>query len=76
MLTKLLAAAAFFIAFSTVVFAFTQRSALVLRQEQQPHYWGRHGTELSGRYYGNSWQPSPLRSTYGAFRGGGPGTGK
>ncbi|MBD2461933.1 hypothetical protein H6G89_12840 [Oscillatoria sp. FACHB-1407] len=76
MVTKLLAAAAFFIALTTLVFAFSQRSALVLRQEQQPYYWARHNTYLSGRYYGNSWQPNPARSTYGAFRGGGPSAGK
>lgn len=76
MLTKLFAAAAFLIALMTIVSAFTQRSALVLRQEQQPYYWARYGTNLSGRYYGGSWQPNPLRSTYGEFRGGGPGAGK
>lgn len=76
MLTKLLAAAVLLIALVTVTSAFNQRSALVLRQEQQPYYWSRHGTELSGRYYGGRWQSSPLRSTYGSFRGGGPGAGK
>jgi hypothetical protein len=76
MLTKLFAAIAFLVALITITSALTQRSALVLRQEQQPYYWARHGTNLSGRYYGGRWQPDPLRSTYGEFRGGGPSAGK
>jgi hypothetical protein len=77
MLTKIFAAAAIAIALLTVIAAYSQRSALVLREESQEQYWPRRGTSLSGSYgSGGNWQPLPNRSTYGGFRGGGPSAGK
>lgn len=76
MLTKFLASAAIAIAIATILAAYTQRSALVLRQQNQSTYWSRRGTSLSGRYNNNIWVSSPVRSAYGTFRGGGPGAGK
>lgn len=76
MLTKLLAFLIVLIGVGTLLAAITQSSAYYLRQEQQSLYWPRHDTSLSGRYYNNAWQPDPVRSTYGSFRGGGPGAGK
>ncbi len=76
MLSKLFALAAVAIAGFAIYAAFTQRSAMVLRQEQQPHYWARHNTHSSGVYRSGVWHSNPVRSSYGAFRGGGPGAGK
>lgn len=76
MLTRVFAIAALLIGGITVYGGLTQRSSLHLRQEQQPLYWSRHGSSLSGRYRSQAWVPSPQRATYGSFRGGGPGAGK
>ena len=76
MLTKIVAAAAIAIALFSVAAGFTQRSALVLREQKQESYWPRHGTRISGRYYRGNWETQPSRSSYGSFRGGGPSTGK
>lgn len=77
MLTKIFAAAAVAIALLTTIAAYSQRSALVLREESQDQYWPRRGTSLSGTYRSDgAWQPLPNRSAYGSFRGGGPGSGK
>lgn len=76
MLTPFLAIATLVITGVTITAGYTQTSALQLREERQSLYWPRYGTTLSGRYYGNSWQPLPTRSAYGEFRGGGPGAGK
>lgn len=76
MAIKLFAVAAFLIASLTIWAAYTQRSALQLRQETQPSYWPRHNTSLSGRYRNNIWIETPNRSAYGTFRGGGPSVGK
>lgn len=76
MLPKFFAAIAFLIAVTTVMFSYTQRSALSLRQESQSMYLPRHNTGISGYYYGGIWRTTPLRSEYGDFRGGGPSAGK
>lgn len=76
MLPKFLAVSAIAVAIATILAAYTQRSALVLRQQNQSNYWSRRGTSLSGRYHNNIWVVSPVRSSYGTFRGGGPGAGK
>jgi hypothetical protein len=76
MLTRIFAVIALVVALFTIWAAYTQRSALSLRQERQSTYWPRYGTYLSGRYYNNTWQPTPNRSSYGGFRGGGPSAGK
>ena len=76
MLSKLFAAVAVGVTAVTIGAAYTQRSAFQLRQEQQPNYWPRRGTVLSGRYRNRVWVPLPLRSTYGEFRGGSPSSGK
>lgn len=76
MLTKLFAACVLVIAAITLTAGFTQQAALVLRQENQDNYWSRHGTSTSGSYRSGVWVASPDRSSYGSFRGGGPGAGK
>ncbi|MBF2028342.1 MAG: hypothetical protein IGS48_16510 [Oscillatoriales cyanobacterium C42_A2020_001] len=76
MLSKLFAAAAIAIAAITLTAGFTQQAALVLRQENQDNYWPRYDTQSSGTYRSGVWVSSPLRSSYGSFRGGGPGAGK
>ncbi|MBD2103632.1 hypothetical protein [Leptolyngbya sp. FACHB-261] len=76
MLTQFLAIAALILALLTILAGYFQPSALNLRQEQQPLYWSRHGTELSGYYRNQTWQPLPSRTAYSSFRGGGPGAGK
>lgn len=76
MLTKILAGVASAIALVAIVAGYTQRSALTLREEKQPHYWPRYSTDLSGTYRGGNWQALPNRSSYSEFRGGGPSTGK
>lgn len=75
-MTKLFAATALVISFGAIAASYTQPSALILRQETQPYYWPRHGTDLSGRYQGSIWVPLPSRTAYSSFRGGGPSTGK
>lgn len=76
MTTKLLAGFAVLIAGLTTYAAYTQRSALVLREQRQEAYWPRHNTYLSGSYSRSGWIASPTRQSYGGFRGGGPGAGK
>ncbi len=75
MLVKGFTIVAFLIAGFTIWAAYTQRSALALRQESQPMYWSRHGTVVHGYYVGGSWNPGPGRSRSG-FRGGGSSVGK
>ncbi|MFP4254599.1 MAG: hypothetical protein ACLFRN_09035, partial [Halothece sp.] len=65
MLPKIFAGLGLTIALLTVFAGYTQRSALTLRQESQPLYLSRHGTGISGYYYGGGWRPTPLRSEYG-----------
>lgn len=76
MLTKIFTAIALGLAALTLTAGFTQQAALTLRQENQNNHWPRHGTQLSGYYRSGVWAPSPERSTYSSFRGGGPGAGK
>jgi len=76
MLSKLFAAVAVAIAAITLFAGFTQRSAFVLRQEDQSNYWSRTDTQPAGTYRGGVWVASPDRTSYGGFRGGGPGAGK
>lgn len=76
MLPKLFVVAALIIALFTGWAAYSQRSALHLQQENQPYFWSRHGTSLSGGYRHRIWLPLPSRSDYGGFRGGGIGSGK
>lgn len=76
MLPKIFAGVALLIAVLTIFGGYTQRSALSLRQESQPLYFPRHNTGISGYYFGGNWQPTPFRSDYGDFRGGGPSAGK
>ena len=70
MIAKLLALVTILIAVVAIYSAYTQRSAYVLRQERQPHYWPRRGTRLSGQYRRGRWSASPSRQSYGQFRGG------
>lgn len=76
MLSKFFAVVVIAIAAITLFAGFTQRSALTLRQENQANYWSRSDTSLSGSYRGGVWVASPDRTSYGSFRGGGPGVGK
>jgi hypothetical protein len=76
MLFKYCAIASVAIAIFAILAAYTQSSALSLREENQATYWPRHGTQLSGSYRGGGWQPSAIRSSYGSFQGGGVGSGK
>jgi hypothetical protein len=76
MLLKVSAIASVAIALFAILAAYTQSSAVSLREEHQTTHWPRHGTQLSGSYYGGSWHPSALRSSYGSFQGGGVGSGK
>lgn len=76
MLTKFFAVVVIAIAAITITAGFTQQAALVLRQENQDNHWERYGTQTSGRYHSGVWIASPNRSSYGSFRGGGPGAGK
>lgn len=76
MLTKLYAGLAGAIAATSMYTTVSGRSALVLRQENQATYWDRHNTVVSGVYRSGRWVEVPMRSAYGEFRGGGPGSGK
>ncbi|MGV2826533.1 hypothetical protein [Myxosarcina sp. GI1(2024)] len=76
MLTKIYTVMALAIAIYILHAAYTNRSALVLRQQTQPQYNPRYGTRIYGGSVGGVWQPSPTRSSYGSFRGGGSGSGK
>ncbi|MBF2063435.1 MAG: hypothetical protein IGS39_03220 [Calothrix sp. C42_A2020_038] len=77
MTTKILFIATVLIAFSAIHASITNSSALILRQEQQPNYSPRAGTNPSGRYTsGGIWISTYSRSTYEGFQGGGPGSGK
>jgi len=76
MLPKIAAAAAFGIAILAIAGSYSQMSALRLRQQNQPLYWPRRRTPISGLRYDNRWQPTPNRSDYDDFRGGGVGAGK
>ena len=76
MLTKVFAGTALVLAGVTLTAGLTQQSALVLRQEDQSNHWPRYETQSSGSYRGGAWVASPIRSSYGSFRGGGPGVGK
>ncbi|QIZ70123.1 hypothetical protein [Oxynema aestuarii] len=76
MWTKIFALFAILLAIATIGAAYTQSSALTLRQEQQS-YWPRHRTYLHGSYRSGSWNYSRDRSDYGGgFFGGGSGVGK
>ncbi|AFY55357.1 hypothetical protein Riv7116_2860 [Rivularia sp. PCC 7116] len=78
MLTKVFAGIAALMAIWSITDAYTQKSAFVLREEKQANFSPRRGTSASG-YYNNrgTWIfYSSERSSYGGFRGGGPGTGK
>jgi hypothetical protein len=76
MLPKIAALGAFGIAILAILGSYSQITALNLRQENQSLYWARRGTHVSGRRYNNRWYPSPNRSNYDDFRGGGIGAGK
>jgi len=75
-MTSVFAIAAFLITGITLTAGLTQSSSLHLREERQPLYWSRYGTSLSGRYHNQVWMANPERTSYGEFRGGGPGAGK
>ncbi|MGF1536900.1 MAG: hypothetical protein ACFB4J_10520 [Elainellaceae cyanobacterium] len=76
MLPKLIAATALVVTVLAIGGSYSQMSALNLGQDQQPFYRPYWGTQLSGVRYGGAWQPTPLRSSYEGFSGGGPGAGK
>ncbi|MBW4486393.1 MAG: hypothetical protein KME12_01250 [Trichocoleus desertorum ATA4-8-CV12] len=76
MMTPAFAIAAVLVTGITLTAGYTQSSSLHLREERQPMYWPRYGTSLSGRYHNRTWIPGPERTSYGEFRGGGPGAGK
>ncbi|MEO0854533.1 MAG: hypothetical protein AAFY15_13675 [Cyanobacteria bacterium J06648_11] len=78
-MSKLIAFATLAIALLAIYASYTQFSALNVSQSSQPrqrYYWGRRGMILSGRRYGDRWEPTPDRETYSTFRGGGIGSGK
>ena len=78
MLTKIFAGLAVFMAIWSISDSYSQKSAFVLRQEEQRDFSPRYGTRSSGGYRGSTWiyyQGGP-RSQYEGFRGGGPGSGK
>lgn len=75
MLSRYLTIFALAIAALSLYSAYSQRSALVLRDEQR-RGGTRYGTTSSGYYRGGVWVSSPDRQTYGSFQGGGPGAGK
>ncbi|WP_159790584.1 hypothetical protein [Sodalinema gerasimenkoae] len=78
MLTKILAILAVLIALFTVGAAYSSRSSVTLRQEQQQQsYWPHQGTYLNGFYQSGTWHYSGNRASYGGgFFGGGTGFGK
>ncbi|NJK41384.1 MAG: hypothetical protein HC934_08575 [Acaryochloridaceae cyanobacterium SU_2_1] len=76
MLSKVFSVATLALVGYSITAAYTQRSALQLRQEQQASYWPRHRTSLSGRYRRGVWIVSPTRSSYSSFQGGSPSSGK
>ena len=76
MLSKIIATAAFAFAILAIFGSYSQMSALRLRQQSQPFFLPHRGTAISGLRYNNRWQPSPNRSDYDDFRGGGIGVGK
>ena len=76
MLNKIYSFGAIIIAILAIYLALADRSALVLREEDQSNYVVRGGTRLSGVYIDNNWQPSPSRAEYSEFKGGGLGVGK
>ncbi|MBD1875765.1 hypothetical protein H6F75_19975 [Nodosilinea sp. FACHB-131] len=76
MLPKLAALGAFAIAILAIVGSYGQMSALRLGQQSQPLYWPHRSTRLSGLRTNNTWKPSPNRSAYEGFQGGGIGVGK
>ncbi len=77
MLTKIFAVLAVAIAASAIFNSYTQKSALLLREENQADFSPRHGTRLSGSYSrSGTWIFYSNRSSYDDFRGGGPAAGK
>lgn len=77
MLTKVFAGIAVLMALWSVTDAYTQKSALVLREQNTSNFSPRRGTSLSGSYDRNgTWIFIPSRSSYSGFQGGGPGSGK
>ena len=78
MLTKVFAGLAVLIAAIAIIDSYTQKSALVLREQKQANYSPRHGTNLSGGYNRSGvWiYTTTTRSYYEDFRGGGPSRGK
>ncbi|GEM_PF-833020 len=78
MLTKVFAGIAVLMAIWSITDAYTQKSALILREEKQSNFSPRRGTSLSGSYGNNgTWIfYSETRSSYSNFQGGGPGSGK
>ena len=78
MITKIFAGIAALLAIWSITDAYTQKSAFVLRQENQSNFSPRRGTSQSGYYDRNgTWIfYSESRSSYSNFQGGGPGSGK
>lgn len=76
MLPKLITTATYAIAILAIVGSYSQMSALHLHQQNQSFFWPHRRTSISGIRYHNSWQPTPNRSEYDSFRGGGIGAGK
>lgn len=76
MLTKIFAGLAILIAVSSVFNSYTQKSALVLREENRSNFSPRNGTRLSGSYNRSGGWIFYNRSSYDDFRGGGPAAGK
>lgn len=76
MLTKVFAILAYVVAGASVVGAYSQASALHLRQTSQPLYRPRHRMVHFGSYRSGQFEPLSTRSAYGGFRGGGNSSGK
>lgn len=76
MVTKIFTVLAYVVAAGSIVGAYSQASALHLRQTNQPLYRPRYRMTHFGSYRSGQFQPLSTRSGYGGFRGGGTSSGK
>ncbi|MEO0868179.1 MAG: hypothetical protein AAFY17_06970 [Cyanobacteria bacterium J06642_11] len=76
MSAKLCTILAYVVAGVAIAGAYSQASALHLRQTSQPLYMPRYNMVHFGPYRGGQFQSLSNRSAYGGFRGGGSGSGK
>jgi uncharacterized membrane protein YgcG len=78
MLLKILGFTSLGLTLTLLWMALGQRSAFVLRQENQDQHWPGSSVYFGGRYQRSTeqWQHQGGRSSGSGFRGGGPGAGK